>query len=73
MRCPICHQENKYDNLACDYCMSVLPMSKEREAEIKKRRKIEKKARFSSSITKIIGMLFALGVIVGIILIVYFF
>lgn len=43
MICPKCHNENKYDALTCDFCMARLPMTKEREEEIKRKQKIEKK------------------------------
>ena len=44
MICPRCHNENKYDNLTCDFCMAPLPMSEKRKAEIEKRKAEEKKA-----------------------------
>jgi hypothetical protein len=37
MICPRCHNENKYDNLTCDFCMATLPMSEKRKAEIDKK------------------------------------
>lgn len=71
MICPKCHNENKYDALTCDFCMSRLPMTKEREEEIKKRRKLEKKAKFNKSVTKLIGLLLGLFVLVGIVVVMY--
>ena len=38
MRCPKCHNENKYDALTCDFCMAPLPMSEERMKEIKEKK-----------------------------------
>ena len=46
MKCPHCHNENKYDNLTCDFCMAPLPMTKEREEEIKVKKALERKAKF---------------------------
>ena len=37
--------ENKYDNLTCDFCMAELPMSEKRKQEIEKKHKLEEKAR----------------------------
>ena len=45
MICPRCHNENKYDNLTCDFCMAELPMSEKRKQEIEKKHKLEAKAR----------------------------
>ena len=44
MSCPRCHNENKYDNLTCDFCMAELPMSEKRKQEIEKKHKLEAKA-----------------------------
>lgn len=56
MKCPHCHNENKYDNLTCDFCMAELPMTKEREEEIKQKKALERKAKFKKSMTVLIGM-----------------
>jgi len=70
MKCPYCHNENKYDNLSCDFCMSPLPMTKEREKEIKTRKAIEKKDKYRKAVTKIIGMVLAVLFIIGAIIII---
>lgn len=56
MKCPRCHNENKYDSLTCDFCMAELPMTKERIEEIKTKKALERKAKFKKSMTVIIGM-----------------
>lgn len=71
MICPKCHNENKYDALTCDFCMTPLPMSKEREAEIAKKKKIEKKNKMRKSITKLVGL--SMGILVLIIIVVIAF
>ncbi len=71
MICPKCHNENRYDALTCDFCMAKLPMTKERIEEIKQKRKLEKKAKFSKSMTKLAGLLLGLFVIIGIIVVAY--
>lgn len=71
MRCPKCHNENKYDALTCDFCMATLPMTEERMKEIKEKKKIEKKTRMHNTMVKLAGLLIGVGVIVGIIVIVY--
>lgn len=71
MRCPKCHNENKYDALTCDFCMATLPMTEERMKEIKEKKKIEKKTKMHNTMVKLAGLLIGVGVIVGIIVIVY--
>ena len=71
MICPKCHNENKYDALTCDFCMARLPMTKAREEEIKRKQKIEKKAKLNKSITKLVGLLMGLFLLIGIVVIVY--
>lgn len=71
MICPKCHNENKYDALTCDFCMMPLPMSKEREAKITKKKKIEKKNKMRKSITKLVGL--SMGILVLIIIVVIAF
>lgn len=71
MRCPRCHNENKYDALTCDFCMSPLPMTEEREKEIKEKKKLEKAARLEKSITKLVGLLIGVAIIVGIVVVAY--
>lgn len=71
MRCPKCHNENKYDALTCDFCMATLPMTEERMKEIKEKKKIEKKTRMHNTMVKLAGLLIGVGAIVGIIVIVY--
>lgn len=71
MKCPKCHNENKYDNLTCDFCMAPLPMTPARAEEIKQKKKIEKKNKMRSSMTKLIGLLIGLVIIVGIVVLVY--
>ena len=53
-----------YDALTCDFCMAPLPMTKEREEEIKAKKALEKKAKFKKSLTIILGMGSAVLVIV---------
>ncbi len=71
MRCPKCHNENRYDALTCDFCMAELPMSEERAREIKETKKKEHKAKMHNSMVKLIGLIIGLLVIVGIIVCVY--
>ncbi len=71
MICPKCHNENRYDALTCDFCMSTLPISKKRQEEIEKKKKLEKKNKMSKSVTKLIGLLAGLFVLVGIVVIVF--
>ena len=71
MICPKCHNENKYDALTCDFCMARLPMTKGKEEEIKRKQKIEKKAKLNKSITKLVGLLMGLFLLIGIVVIVY--
>lgn len=71
MRCPKCHNENKYDALTCDFCMATLPMSEERMKEIKEKKKIEKKAKMHNTMVKLTGLLIGIGIVVGIIVVVY--
>ena len=68
MICPRCHNENKYDNLTCDFCMATLPMSEKRKAEITKRKEQEKKAAMKKSMDKLIGLLAGVLVILGIVI-----
>ena len=65
MKCPRCHNENKYDSLTCDFCMAELPMTKEREEEIKTKKALERKAKFRKSMTVLIGMGAAVTIIVA--------
>jgi uncharacterized membrane protein YvbJ len=69
MVCPHCHNENKYDSLTCDFCMQPLPMSKEREEEIKKIKKIEKQAALKNSLIKLIGTILGLLAIIIVIIV----
>lgn len=71
MRCPKCHNENRYDALTCDFCMASLPMSKEREASIIKQKKIEKKAKINKSMTKLLGLCLGLGLLIFIVIVAY--
>lgn len=71
MRCPKCHNENKYDSLTCDFCMAELPMTKEREEEIKMMKKKERKNKLHNSMVKLGGLLIGLFVIIGIVVVVY--
>ncbi len=68
MICPRCHNENKYDNLTCDFCMAPLPMNEKRKTEIKKRHEEERKAKMKKSMDKLIGLLFGVLVIVVIVI-----
>lgn len=68
MICPRCHNENKYDNLTCDFCMAPLPMSEKRKAEIEKRKAEEKKAEMKKSMDKLIGLLGGVLVILAIVI-----
>ena len=49
MICPKCHNDNRYDALTCDFCMAKLPMTKERQLEINKQKKLEKKQKMNKS------------------------
>lgn len=71
MICPKCHNDNRYDALTCDFCMSKLPLTKERQIEISKQKKIEKKQRMNKSITKLVGLLAGVFVLVLIVVIAY--
>lgn len=71
MRCPKCHNENKYDALTCDFCMSPLPMTEERQKEIKRMKKLEKKNKMQNSMTKLIGLVIGFLIIVGIVVVAY--
>ncbi len=71
MICPKCHNENKYDALTCDFCMSKLPMSEARKKEIEQKKKVEKKAKFNNSMTKLIGLLMGLFLLIGIVVVMY--
>mgnify|MGYP003290956781 CR=1 FL=1 len=71
MICPKCHNENKYDALTCDFCMAKLPMSEARRAEIERKKKIEKQAKLNNSITKLVGLLMGLFLLVGIVVVMY--
>ena len=66
---PRCHNENKNDALTCDFCMAKLPMSEARKKEIEEKNKIAKKAKLSNSITKLIGLLMGLIVLVGVVVV----
>ena len=70
MICPRCHNENKYDNLTCDFCMADLPMTPEREKLIKNKAKFERKNKLRNSKDKILGMVAALFVIIAVIVVV---
>ena len=65
MKCPHCHNENKYDSLTCDFCLQPLPMTKEREEEIKFKKKLERQAKFRKSLTVILGMGIAVALVAG--------
>ncbi len=69
MICPRCHNDNKYDNLTCDFCMAPLPMTEARKKEIEEKKKIEQKAKMSKSMDKLVGLL--LGVLVIIIIVIW--
>lgn len=71
MICPKCHNENKYDALTCDFCMASLPMSKQRQQEISKKKKIEKKTKMNKSITKLMGLLAGLIVLILVVVIAF--
>lgn len=71
MICPKCHNENKYDALTCDFCMAPLPMSKAREVEINKKKKIEKKNKMNKSMTKLVGLLRGIFILVAIVVIAF--
>lgn len=68
MICPRCHNENKYDNLTCDFCMAPLPMTEKRRQEIEKRKAEEKKANMRKSMDKLIGLLAGVLVILAIVI-----
>lgn len=71
MICPKCHNENKYDSLTCDFCMAQLPMSEARKQEIAKKQKLEKKNKMSKSMTKLLGLLMGLFLLIGIVVVMY--
>ena len=64
MICPKCHNDNKYDNLTCDFCMAPLPMTKEREKEIEQKKKLEQKEKYRKSMDKLIGLSIGLVIII---------
>jgi uncharacterized membrane protein YvbJ len=68
MICPRCHNENKYDNLTCDFCMATLPMSEKRKAEIERRHEEERKANMKKSMDKLVGLLAGVLVILAIVI-----
>jgi uncharacterized membrane protein YvbJ len=70
MRCPKCQNENNYDALTCEYCMAPLPMTKEREKDIKRRHHQEKKAAMHDSMVRLAGLLIGLGILIGIVVVV---
>ena len=70
MRCPKCHNENKYDALTCDFCMEELPMTEERQKLIKKKEKFERQQKLKNSKDKIFGMVAALLAIIIVIVVV---
>lgn len=72
MRCPRCHNENNYDALTCDFCMTPLPMTEARAKEIKEKKKLEKAAKLEKSLTKLFGLLIGLAIIIGIVVVAYF-
>lgn len=71
MICPNCHNENKFDALTCDFCMKSLPMTEQRKKEIAKKLKLEKQARLNNSITKLLGLLMGLFLLIGIVVVMY--
>lgn len=71
MVCPKCHNENRYDALTCDFCMSKLPMSEARKKEIEEKQKLEKKHKMKKSLTKLIGLLMGLFLLVGVVIVMY--
>lgn len=71
MRCPKCHNENKYDALTCDFCMAPLPMTAERMEKIKRMKKLERKNKMHNSMTKLIGLIIGFLIIVGIVVVAY--
>ena len=66
MRCPVCHNENHYNNITCDFCMSELPLSEKDKAHAKKMNKIERKNRWENTRSKLFVLLLALGIILAI-------
>ncbi len=68
MICPRCHNENKYDNLTCDFCMATLPMTEKRKAEIERRHEEERKAEMKKSMDKLVGLLCGVLVIIAIVI-----
>ena len=71
MRCPKCHNENKYDALTCDFCMAELPMTQERKQEIKSMKNFEKKNKMHNSMTQLIGLIIGFVIIVATVVIAY--
>ena len=71
MICPKCHNDNRYDALTCDFCMAKLPMTKQRQLQINKQKKLEKKQKMNKSMTKLIGLLAGLIVLVLVVVIAY--
>lgn len=68
MICPRCHNENKYDNLTCDFCMAELPMTEKRKKEIEEKHKQEAKAKRKKSMDKLAGLLAAVAFFVALLL-----
>lgn len=71
MICPKCHNDNKFDNLTCDFCMHELPMSEERKKEIIDIKKKQKKEHWKNTLTKLLGLLFGVFAFIAVIVIVY--
>lgn len=72
MKCPVCHNDNRIDALTCDYCMSEIPMTKEREKQIRELKKKERKEKMHNSLVKLAGLLIGLIIIVAIVVIAFF-
>lgn len=71
MICPKCHNDNKYDALTCDFCMAKLPMSESRKQEILSKQKLAKKNKMNKSMTKLLGLLMGLFLLIGIVVVMY--
>jgi hypothetical protein len=63
MRCPVCHNENHYNNLTCDFCLSELPITQKEIDHAKTMRKIERRNQWENKRSKLVGLLLALFVI----------
>jgi len=63
MRCPVCHNDNHYNNITCDFCMSELPLTEKDKLHAKKMNKIRRRNEWENTRSRLVGLLLALGLI----------